>query len=405
MRERATRLDDADPLARHRDRFHIPPGTIYLDGNSLGVLPTATPGAIDAVLATWSAEAVLGWEHWIDSGVVLGDLLAPLIGASGGSVAVGDQTSVNLYKLADAALADGRRPSILTDAGNFPSDRYVLEAVARRNGGRLVVAPEDPTPETLIGLLDDDVGLVSMSHVSYRTGHLHDGAALTTVAHDHGARMLWDLAHSAGAVPVDLEGWGADMAVGCTYKYLNGGPGSPGFLYVRPDLHTVLEQPIHGWFGHRDMFGFDDDYVPDDSIRRFLVGTPSIVAMAATRVGIETVVDAGIAAIRAKGIELGELFLEAIGSIGDEGLTLVSPRNPHHRGSHVAVRHPDAFAVSRALRAEGVIVDFRAPDVLRFGFAPLYLRFTDVVAAAAALDDVLASGSHRAHTATRHGVT
>jgi kynureninase len=217
--------------------------------------------------------------------------------------------------------------------------------------------------------------------------------------------MLWDLAHSAGAVPVDLEGWGTDLAVGCTYKYLNGGPGSPGFLFVRSDLHHELDQPIHGWFGHRDMFAFDDEYIPDESIRRYLVGTPSIIALAATRAGIEVVAEAGIDAIRTKGIALSELFLDAIADIEDDHLTMDCPADAAARGSHVALAHPEAFAISRALRAEGVIVDYRSPDVLRFGFAPLYLRFIDVVAAADALGLVLTSNAHLDHASPRHGVT
>lgn len=408
--DRAAALDSADVLAPFRDRFLLPDGSVYLDGNSLGALPVDTPSAVEDVLATWRERAVLGWDEWIDTGTRLGDSLAPLLGAPAGSVAISDQTSINLYKLASAALDHTGRRSILTDAGNFPSDRYVLEAVATRAGGRLVVAPEDADPETLGAILEaeaeDDVGLVAMTHVAYRSGHLHDARRISDLAHRAGALVLWDLAHSAGAVPVELEAWGADLAVGCTYKYLNGGPGSPGFLFVRPGLLDRVEQPIHGWFGHSDMFGFIDDYEPAPSIRRFLVGTPPIVALAATEIGIGITAEAGIERIRSKGMSLGTLFVElAEPVLAIHGGMITSPRDPHRRGSHVSVAHPDAFAISLAMRTAGVVVDFRAPDILRFGFAPLYVRHRDIARAASVLDDVLRSEAHRSFPTDPKGVT
>lgn len=399
-------LDRADDLAPHRDRLLIPDARIYLDGNSLGPLPADTEQAVRDVLDTWRRDAVLAWDGWIDVGERLGDELAPLIGAPPGTVAVCDQTSVNLYKLASAALAHTGRGSIVTDAGNFPSDRYVLAGVAEAAGGRLIVMPEDPDVSTIARHVDGDVGLVAMTHVAYRSGHLHDGEAVTAAAHAAGALMLWDLAHSAGAVPVALDRWGADLAIGCTYKYLNGGPGSPGFLFVRGDLHDRLHQPIRGWFGHDDMFGFHDEFHPAPSIRRFLVGTPSVIAAAATEVGIGLTADAGIERIRTKGRALGDLLVTMVEPVlAAHGGHVASPLDPDRRGSHVAVRHPDAHAVSSALRHSGVIVDFRAPDLIRFGLAPLILRHRDVADAVDILNDILERRLHHSFRSNRSGVT
>ena len=398
--------DAADRLGAFRELFEVNDDQIYLDGNSLGLMPRSVPGLLDDVTSQWVRDAVLGWDTWLDRGLALGDHLAPIIGARAGEVAVCDQTSVNLYKLAAAALEATGRRNIVTDAGNFPSDRYVLEALARSRGGELVVAPEDAGMDELAPYLDTDTALVALTHVAYRSGRMHDGAAVTSMAHASGALMLWDLAHSAGAVRVDLAGWGADLAVGCTYKYLNGGPGSPGFLYVRSDHHATLSQPIAGWFGHRDMFAFDAGYDPDPSIRRFMVGTPAIVSMAGTMAGIEITARAGIEAIAAKATELTGMFMDGIAPLlGGDGLDLVTPRDPSKRGAHVAVRHDDGYRLSQALRAASVIVDFRAPDIVRFGFAPPYTTFGEVAAAVGILVDLVASGSFRTGSATRRGVT
>ena len=403
---RAADLDTADRLGAFRDLFAVDDDRIYLDGNSLGLMPRSVPGLLEDVISQWTRDAVLGWDVWLDRGLVLGERLAPIIGAGPGEVAVCDQTSVNLYKLAAGALdATGRR-DIVTDAGNFPSDRYVLEALARSRGGELIVAPEDVEVEELAAFLGADTALVALTHVAYRSGRMHDGAAVTAAAHASGALMLWDLAHSAGAVPVDLAGWRADLAVGCTYKYLNGGPGSPGFVYVRSDHHATLGQPIAGWFGHRDMFAFDAAYDPDPSIRRFMVGTPAIVSMAGTQAGIEITARAGIEAIAAKATRLTELFIDGLDPLIDAGtLDLVTPRDPGQRGSHVAVRHDDGYRLSQALRAASVIVDFRAPDIVRFGFAPLYTTFGEVAAAVGIMEDLITSGSFRTGSTTRRGVT
>lgn len=403
---RAAELDAADRLSAFRDLFEVDDDRIYLDGNSLGLMPRTLPGLLEGVTSQWARDAVLGWDTWLDRGLALGDDLAPIVGAAAGEVAVCDQTSVNLYKLAAAALEATGRRDIVTDAGNFPSDRYVLEALARSRGGELVVAPEDADVDELAALLDADTALVALTHVAYRSGRMHDGPAVTSAAHANGALMLWDLAHSAGAVPVDLTGWGADLAVGCTYKYLNGGPGSPGFVYVRSDHHATLTQPIAGWFGHRDMFAFDSSYDPDPSIRRFMVGTPAIVSMAGTGAGIEITARAGIEAIAAKASQLTALFIDGLAPLlDDDGLDLVTPRDPSRRGAHVAVRHDDGYRLSQALRDASVIVDFRAPDIVRFGFAPLYTTFGEVAAAVGIIDDLITSGSFRTGSATRRGVT
>jgi len=406
LTQQAAELDAADRLGAFRDLFEVNDDRIYLDGNSLGLMPRSVPGLLEDVTSQWTREAVLGWDTWLDRGLALGDHLAPVVGARAGEVAVCDQTSVNLYKLAAAALDATDRRDIVTDAGNFPSDRYVLEALARSRGGELVVAPEDAEVDELATFLDTDTALVALTHVAYRSGKMHDGAAVTSAAHASGALMLWDLAHSAGAVPVDLTGWGADLAVGCTYKYLNGGPGSPGFVYVRSDHHATLAQPIAGWFGHRDMFAFDAGYDADPSIRRFMVGTPAIVSMAGTQAGIEITARAGMEAIAGKATELTGLFIDGLAPLlGAGGLDLITPRDPARRGSHVAVRHDDGYRLSQALRAASVVVDFRAPDIVRFGFAPLYTTFGEVAAAIGIMEDLITSGSFRTGSATRRGVT
>jgi kynureninase len=406
LSERAAHLDAVDPLARFRDRFVIKDSLIYLDGNSLGRLPKETAVRIHEVVETeWAEQLVLGWDSWLDSGTRIGDLLAPLMGADAGEVAVADQTSVNLYKLASAALAVGGRRNILTDSGNFPSDRYILGSIAEAAGGTLVVVPEDPSPADLDAALDATIGVVSLSHVSYRSGSMVDGAVVTNLVQRHGALMLWDLAHSVGAVPVDLASWNADLAVGCTYKYLNSGPGAPGFLYVRRDLQTELEQPITGWFGHADQFGFARDWDPAPDIRRFLVGTPPIISMKGVEVGVNLTAEAGIDAIRAKSIELSSLFIDALKPTLDLGVEIITPTDPNIRGSHVTIRHSKGFQVASALRQRGVIPDFRSPDLIRFGFAPMYTSYNETLEAASILTKILHTRSYEKFPETRSGVT
>lgn len=406
LARRAIGLDLTDPLASYRDRFIIEDDLVYLDGNSLGRTPIDTPDRIREVVEDqWAHELVLGWNHWLDSGTRIGDMLAPLIGAGRGEVAVCDQTSINLYKLASAGLESSGRPNIITDTGNFPSDRYVLESVASGSGGRLIFAPEDPTPRHIEELMDGTVGLVSLSHVAYRSGAMADGEGITRLVHKNGAKMLWDLAHSIGAVPVHLGKWGADLAVGCTYKYLNAGPGAPAFLYVRQDLQDSLEQPITGWFGHADQFGFAEKWEAADDLRRFLVGTPPIVSMAGVEVGAALTAEAGIDALRSKSIKLTTLFIEATTSLSTHGIEIITPLEPSRRGSHVTVRHDHAFRIAAALRSRGVIPDFREPDLIRFGFTPLYTTFGETIRAAEILRGILENRSYEAFPATRKGVT
>lgn len=406
LAERADSLDAEDRLAPFRERFLIEDGLIYLDGNSLGRMPLDATARIDSTVTEgWGKRLVRGWDIWLDEGTRIGDRLAPLIGAGTGEVAIADQTSINLYKLASAALTKTGRKNILTDEGNFPSDRYVLASVAKAAGGRLVTVPEDPTTGDLERQLDESIGVVSLSHVSYRSGAMHDGARVTALAQHHGAFMLWDLAHSAGSVPVDLNGWNAGLAVGCTYKYLNAGPGAPGFLYVSKELQTELEQPIAGWFGHIDQFGFADEWIPSPDLRRFLVGTPPVLSMVGVGVGVDITAEAGIEPIRAKSVALSSLFIEAIEPLLGEGVDLITPRDSHRRGSHVTISHSNGFQIAAALRDRNVIPDFREPTSVRFGFTPLYTTFSEVAEAVAVLTDVVMSRSYESFPTSRIGVT
>ncbi len=383
-RDGAARLDATDPLAGFRDLFAIPdPELIYMDGNSLGRPPRLALRRLKAAAhEEWGEGLVRSWDHWVDVPVAAGDLLGTsLLGARPGEVILSDQTSVNLYKLASAALAARPgRTAIVTDSTNFPSDRYVLEGLA----GELRVVDADEVegsgPEDVAVALDERVGLVSLSHVGYKSGAIADMEAITRLAHDAGALVLWDLSHAAGIVPIDLEGTGADLAVGCTYKYLNGGPGAPAFLYVRRDLQGELHQPIRGWFGHADMFAFADGYTAAPDIRRFATGTPPMLAMRAAQAGIETSAEAGIAAIRAKSMSLTALLVDLFDArLAPLGFELGTPRDPDRRGGHVSVRHHEAAAISeRLIAAHRVVPDFRPPDTIRLGPAPLYTSHVDV---------------------------
>ncbi len=393
-RDEAAARDAADPLAGFRELFAIPdPELIYMDGNSLGRPPQAALERLAAVAREeWAGGLVRSWDHWIDLPTRAGDLLGTnLLGARPGEVVLTDQTSVNLYKLAVAAL-DARpgRGAIVTDATNFPSDRYVLGGLAAARGGEVRTIAADPIagpqPADVAGVLADDVALVSLSHSGFKNGALADMLAITRLAHKAGALVLWDLSHSAGVVPIDLDGAGADLAVGCTYKYLCGGPGAPAFLYVRQGLQDELRQPIQGWFGHRAMFDFAAQYRPAPDIRRFTTGTPPILAMAAAEEGIRVCAEAGIDAIRTKSLALTDMLVDLFDArLAGRGFTLGTPRRPASRGGHVAVRHPDAAAIADGLIAANVVPDFRPPDTIRLAPAPLYTRFVDVWDAVEAL--------------------
>jgi len=392
-------LDCGDPLAPFRDRFALPPGVIYLDGNSLGPLPRATGARVAEVVACeWGEGLIRSWNAagWMDLPRAVGQGIARLIGGERGSVAVGDSTSVNLFKLLGAALAlrPGRR-TILSEAGNFPTDLYVAEGIAafRAQGHRLRTVEAG----ALAGALDDDVAVMMVTHVNYRTGAMHDMAALTRAAHEAGALVLWDLAHSAGAVPLDLADAEADLAVGCGYKFLNGGPGAPAFLYIAPRLHEALRLPITGWFGHAAPFAFEPSFRPAAGIARAIIGTPPILSLAALATGVDLVLEAPMAEMRAKSLRLFDIFASLVEArCAGLGLRLLTPRDPARRASQISFAHPQAYPVMQALIARGVIGDVRAPDILRFGLTPLTLRYADIWHAVEALRDVLASGAWQA---------
>jgi kynureninase len=379
--ESAVELDRSDPLGGFRDRYvFADPDLIYLDGNSLGRLPAAAPILLDRVVRhEWGEGLIRSWnEGWWDMQLEIGDRLAPLIGAAPGEVIISDSTSVNLYKLATAAMrARPGRTRIVTDNTNFPTDVYVLRGVAEAHGATLDLIPVDGESDPAAGLeaaLDHGTALVSLSHTTFKTGFTHDLARMTGLVHEIGALVLWDLSHSVGVVPIDLEEAGADLAVGCTYKYLNGGPGSPAFLYVRRALQGSLTNPIMGWWGHADPFAFDLDFRPADGIRRFHTGTMPVLSLVAIDAGLADVADAGIDRLRAKSVSLTEFFIDQWEEhLEGLGFELETPRDPGIRGSHVALSHPDAWPIDRAVIELGkVIPDFRAPDNLRFGLAPLY---------------------------------
>lgn len=391
-------LDRDDPLAPFRTEFLLPDGVTYLDGNSLGALPRATPARLAAVVEReWGAGLIRSWNDagWIGLPARVGDKIGRLLGAPAGTVVAADSTSVNLFKLLSAAigLRPGRRV-ILSQAGNFPTDLYVAEGLAALlgRGHELRQVPAAGIPAAL----GPDVAVVMLTHVDYRTGAMHDMAAVTAAAHAAGALILWDLAHSAGAVPVDLVAAGADLAVGCGYKFLNGGPGAPAFLYVAAPLQAQARYPITGWLGHADPFAFDAGYRPAPGIAGAVVGTPSILAMAALEVGVDIALRAPMASVRAKSLRQAALLMDLVAQhCPRAGLELATPTADQERGSQVSFRHPAAYAVMQALIARGVIGDFRTPDIIRFGITPLTLSYADLWDAAAALGGVLASETWR----------
>ena len=390
-RERCVALDAGDPLAPLRARFALPEGLIYLDGNSLGSLPAAVPARIERVLRhEWGAGLIGSWTDagWIDQPRRLGDAIAPLIGAAPGEVAVADSTSVNLFKLLAAALhARPGRHAIVTESENFPTDLYIAKGLSGLVEGCTVrrVAREE-----IVGAIDSDTAVLTLTHVDFRTGFMHDMAALTRAAHEGGALVLWDLSHSVGAVPLDVGGAGVDLAVGFTYKYLNGGPGAPAFAYVCPSLQSDLRPGLTGWMGHRAPFDFAADYVPAAGIAPVLSGTPAVLGLAALEGALEIWRGVDIAAVRAKSVALGDLFVALVES-QCTGFDLPSPRDSAIRGSQVSFRRHDAATLVAALAGRQVMADFRPPDLMRFGIAPLYLRHVDIWDAAARLAEVAAA--------------
>jgi kynureninase len=391
--------DTTDPLAHLRDEFTLPPGIIYLDGNSLGPLPKAAPARLaHAVQHEWGHDLIRSWNTagWYELPRRLGAKIARLIGAQPHEVIVADSTSINLFKALVAALhlRPGRRV-ILSEPDNFPTDLYMAQGLIALLGHQhtLRLLPADQIADAI----DDDTAAVLLTQVNYRTGELYDMAAITARAHAHGALAVWDLAHSAGALPVDLMGCAVDFAVGCGYKYLNGGPGAPAFIYVAERHQPDFAQPLSGWMGHAQPFAFDMNYTPAEGIARYLCGTQPVLSMTALECAVDLFAGVDMHAVRAKSLALTDRFIALVEPLcAQHGLTLITPRAHDRRGSQVALRHPDGYPIVQALIARGVIGDFRAPDILRFGFAPLYLRYQDVDDAVTILADILATAAWRA---------
>jgi len=385
-------LDRADPLAPWRRRFALPGHLVYLDGNSLGALPEATPRWLnDAITREWGKELITSWHRnrWVDLPQTVGAKIAPLIGARPDEVIVADSISVNLFKLLAAGLQlRPERGVVLAERGSFPTDLYMVEGLSELLGGRIELRLVEASE--LEAALDRNVALLMLTHVDYRTGRIHDMAGLTAKAHEVGALALWDLAHSAGAMPVTVNAAGADFAVGCGYKYLNGGPGAPAFVFVAERWQDEIRQPLSGWFGHARPFAFEPDYAPAPGIRRFLCGTPPILGLKALEAGIDVFAGLDLERLQTKAQRLTQAFIElAEERCAGFGLELASPREAERRGAQVAFRHADGYAIMQTLIAHDVIGDFRPPDLLRFGFAPLYVRFVDVWDAVEVLRDVL----------------
>ncbi len=408
-RDELAALDAADPLARFRERFVLPDGVVYLDGNSLGAMPRAAAARVAAVAEReWARGLIRSWNDagWIDLAARIGNKIGRLIGAAPDSTMVADSTSVNLFKLLAAALRlrPGRRV-ILSETGNFPTDLYIAQGLAalleRGHELRIVAAAEIPAA------LDENVAVMMLTHVNYHTGARHDMAALTAAAHARGALALWDLAHSAGAVPLALAEAGADFAVGCGYKFLNGGPGAPAFLHVSPALQADIRYPITGWLAHAAPFAFEAGFRPAPGIAAAGVGTPPVLSLAALECGVDIALEAPMAEIRAKSLVQTALFMRLVEErCAGMGLTIVTPREDEKRGSQVSIRHEHAWPIMQALIARGVIGDFRAPDVLRFGITPLYLRHAELWDAVEALRDILATAAWRdPRFAARRAVT
>lgn len=386
-------MSQTDPFRATRALFDLPDGLVYLDGNSLGALPKAVGARVSQVISDeWGHSLIGAWNSagWVDLPRRVGDRVGRLIGAPAGTVTMGDTLSIKVYQaLASALELRPDRRVILSDTGNFPTDLYMAQGlIASLGRGHELRVVE---PEAVEAAIDESVAAVMLTQVDYRTGRLHDMVALTEKTHAAGALAIWDLAHSAGALPVDVAGAGADFAVGCTYKYLNGGPGAPAFIYVAKPLADTVRPALSGWFGHDAPFAFEPSYRPASGVERMRVGTPPILALAALDAALDVWDGIDMAAVRARSIQLGELFIREVW-VHVPDLELASPVDPSQRGSQVSFRHPEGYAVMQALIAEGVIGDYRAPDIMRFGFTPLYLGEDEVRRGAAILADILTSG-------------
>ena len=390
-------LDAQDPLAPLRNQFALPAGVIYLDGNSLGARPVAALERAQAVIVEeWGNGLIRSWNSagWADLSQRLGNRLAPLIGARDGEVVITDTTSINLFKVLSAALTVQRerapsRKVIVSEASNFPTDLYIAEGLTEllQQGYSLRLVN---SPDELPQAIDQDTAVVMLTHVNYKTGYMYDMQAQTALSHECGALAIWDLAHSAGAVPIDLHQAGADYAIGCTYKYLNGGPGSQAFVWVNPALVDVVTQPLSGWFGHTRQFAMESRYAPSQGIARYLCGTQPITSLAMVECGLDIFAQTDMASLRAKSLALTDLFIERVESrCAAHDLTLITPREHARRGSHVSFEHPEGYAVIQALIARGVIGDYREPRIMRFGFTPLYTSFAEVWDAVEILGEIL----------------
>jgi kynureninase len=393
-RDHCAALDAADPLAHCRARFDLPADTIYLDGNSLGAMPANVPARLKRALEQeWAQGLIRSWNDadWYPAPQRTGDRIAKLIGAGQGEVIVADSTSVNLFKVLVAAtrMRPGRS-TILAERTNFPTDVYVASSVAEMTGCELRCV----NPDDVLAAIDDTVAIVSLTHVNYKTGKRYDMEAITRRAHEAGALVVWDLCHSAGAMPVDLNGCNADFAVGCGYKYLNGGPGAPAFVFVASRHLPAIRQPLTGWHGHAKPFEFTHDYAPHPGIDRMLTGTAPQLGVIALESALEAFEGVDMQVLRAKSVALGDLFIGlADQELEGLGCTLATPRNASERGSQVSLAHEQGYAIMQALIERNVIGDFRAPDILRFGFAPLYVRYIDIWDTIATLKDIIQSGA------------
>lgn len=405
-RHDAAALDETSPLAGLRERFSLPDGVIYLDGNSLGALPAGVADRLaDAVRGEWGEGLIRSWNdaEWIDLSARVGDRIAPLIGAAPGDVHVGDSTSISLFKTMAAALrARPDRRVMVLEPTTFPTDGYVAQGVADLTGAEIRWCdPSDP-----LAAVDDDVALLSLTHVDFRTGAMFDLPGITAAAHDRGALVQWDLCHSAGAVEVDLTAADADLGVGCSYKYLNGGPGSPAYTWVHPRLQGELANPLPGWMGHARPFAMSREYAPRDGVARFATGTPPVLALTALDAALDVFDGVDQAVLREVSLSLTSLFIRLLDERVGDRIEIVTPRDAERRGSQVSFRHPDSYGIVAALIARGVIGDWRDPDIARFGFAPLYVSHVDVVDAVEHLVAVLDAEEHLdpAHAA-RNAVT
>lgn len=395
----AAERDAADPLARIRGEFRIPDGSVYLDGNSLGHLPEGALAKMqDRMVREWGQDLIASWNtaQWFTKPMTVGDRIGRLIGAASGQVVVTDSTSINLFKVLYAALSlrPGRR-KIVSEEGNFPSDLYMAQGLRQMFPDIEIV--QCASPSDLVAAIDERTAVVTLTEVDFRSGRRHDMGAVTRAAHAAGALVIWDLAHSAGAFEVDLDGCNADFAVGCTYKYLNAGPGGPAFLYVAHRHQDAAQQPLTGWIGHADPFAMSSAYEPAKGIRKFLTGTPSILAFAPLEASLDIWETVSMADVRAKSVALADLFIAMVDALPKPyGLSLASPREAAERGSQVSFRHPHAYQIMKALIADGVIGDFRAPDITRFGLTPLTLCYGDIVEAVRRLDRIMHTEKWRA---------